>query len=376
MSDSESKNLAQPEEKSETVAFAEELSGQPTKKSGGLSAVIAWLALLLVIVLAVAAAWVLREGQAREVAMADRLTALEAATGQKQADLDALTSRWNQQLKSGVDGLKTELDTQLTRLTREQQSLQTQLAAQQKELARFSVSDRESWLLAETGHLLRLANQRLVMAGDPVAALALLNGADAVLRDLNDPSLHAVRAAVAAEIAALRAMPKVDVEGIYLRLGALVEQADKLVIFQFREREAEPRQEAAGDWRERLYHGYEAALSKLSDYIVIRRRDEPMQALMDPQWEGLVRQNLRMLLEQAQIALLSANQALYEASLKQAQQWLLHFKDADPSAVKAIDTQIRQLEGLTIQPPQPDISRSLQALEAAIEKRAHSGGEQ
>mgnify|MGYP003668800638 FL=1 len=376
MSDSESKNLAQPEEKSETVAFAEELSGQPTKKSGGLSAVIAWLALLLVIVLAVAAAWVLREGQAREVAMADRLTALEAATGQKQADLDALTSRWNQQLKSGVDGLKTELDTQLTKLTREQQSLQTQLAAQQKELARFSISDRESWLLAETGHLLRLANQRLVMAGDPVAALALLNGADAVLRDLNDPSLHAVRAAVAAEIAALRAMPKVDVEGIYLRLGALVEQADKLVIFQFREREAEPRQEAAGDWRERLYHGYEAALSKLSDYIVIRRRDEPMQALMDPQWEGLVRQNLRMLLEQAQIALLSANQALYEASLKQAQQWLLHFKDADPSAVKAIDTQIRQLEGLTIQPPQPDISRSLQALEAAIEKRAHSGGEQ
>ena len=44
---------------------------------------------------------------------------------------------------------------------------------------------------------------------------------------------------------------------------------------------------------------------KLSDYIVIRRRDVPMQALMDPQWEGLVRQNLRMLLEQAQVALLS-----------------------------------------------------------------------
>jgi uroporphyrin-III C-methyltransferase len=376
VSESESKNLAQPEEKSETVAFADELSGQPTKKSGGLSAVIAWLALLLVIVLAAAAAWVLREGQAREVAMSDRLTALEAATGQKQADLDALTGRWNQQLKSSVEGVKTELDAQLTQLTREQQSLQTQLAAQQKELARFSVSDRESWLLAETGHLLRLANQRLVMAGDPVAALALLNGADSVLRDLNDPSLHSVRAAVAAEIAALRAMPKVDVEGIYLRLSALIEQADKLVIFQFKERETEPRQEAAGDWRERLYHGYEAALSKLSDYIVIRRRDEPMQALMDPQWEGLVRQNLRMLLEQAQIALLSANQTLYEASLKQAQQWLLHFKDADPSAAKAIDTQIRQLEALTIQAPQPDISRSLQALEAAIEKRAQSGGEQ
>ncbi|CAA0126305.1 Protein HemX [Halioglobus japonicus] len=383
MSEPESKNLAQPEERSDTVAFAEELSGQPAKKSGGVSAAIAWLALLLVLVLAGAAAWVLREGQARETAMTDRLTALEAATGQKQANLDALTNRWNKQLNSGVDGVKAALDEQLAKLAGELKSVEAQLADQQqeladqqKEMARFSVSDRESWLLAETGHLLRLANQRLVMAGDPVASLALLNGADAVLRDLNDPGLHAVRAAVAAEIAALRAMPKVDVQGIYLRLAALIEQADKLVIFQFKERESEPRQEASGDWRERLYHGYEAALSKLSDYIIIRRRDVPMQALMDPQWEGLVRQNLRMLLEQAQIALLSGNQALYEASLTQAQQWLLHFQDADPVAAKAIGSQIKQLSTLTIQVPQPDISRSQQALQAAIEKRAQTGGEQ
>ena len=65
------------------------------------------------------------------------------------------------------------------------QSVKTQLAQQHKELARFSANDRESWLLAETGHLLRLANQRLVMAGDPIAAQALLNDADSVLRDLN-----------------------------------------------------------------------------------------------------------------------------------------------------------------------------------------------
>jgi uroporphyrin-3 C-methyltransferase len=377
VSESESKTLAQPEETPETVASAvEELSSEATKKSRGLSAGIAWLALLLVIALAGGAAWVLREGQAREAVLAQRMAVLETAAGQKQANLGELSDRWKQQLSSGLGGLKTDLGEQTAELTRGLQSVETQLAEQQRELARFSANDRESWLLAETGHLLRLANQRLVMAGDPVAAQALLHGADSVLRDLNDPSLHAVRAAVAADVAALRAIPKVDVEGIYLRLAALIEQADKLVIFQFQERATAPSQEAAEDWRGRLRQGYEAALSKLSDYIIIRRRDVPMQALMDPQWEGLVRQNLRMLLEQAQIALLSGNQALYAASLAQAQQWVLHFQDSDTAAAKAIEAQIKQLATLTIEIPPPNISRSQQALDEAVEQRAQSGGEQ
>jgi uroporphyrin-3 C-methyltransferase len=241
VSESESKTLAQPGETSETVASAvEELSGEATKKSGGLSAGIAWLALLLVIALAGGAAWVLREGQAREAVLAQRMAVLETAAGQKQANLGELADRWKQQLSSGLDGLKTDLGEQTADLIQGLQSVETQLAEQGRELARFSGNDRETWLLAETGHLLRLANQRLVMAGDPVAAQALLHGADAVLRDLNDPSLHAVRAAVAADVAALRAIPKVDVEGIYLRLAALIEQADKLLIFQFQEQATTP----------------------------------------------------------------------------------------------------------------------------------------
>jgi|TARA_B110000503_G_scaffold83460_1_gene127302 uroporphyrin-3 C-methyltransferase len=386
VSESESKNVAQPEEASEIVVSTQDNlstktssatnNNAPGEKSVGLSAAVAWLALLLVIVLAGGAVWVLREGQSREAGLVERVAELETGTQQKQANLDELSDRWQQQLNAGLDGLKTSLKGQAATVSRDLQSVQAQLAEQQKELARFSASDRESWLLAEAGHLLRLANQRLVMAGDPVAAQALLNGADSVLRDLNDPNLHAVRAAVAADIAALRAVPEVDVEGIYLRLAALTEQADKLVIFQFKEKGASPRQEAAPDWRGRLRQGYEAALTKLSDYIIIRRRDVPMQALMDPQWEGLVRQNLRMLLEQAQIALLAGNQRLYAASLTQAQQWVVHFRDADTAAANAISTQITKLKGLTIQVPQPNISRSQQALDKAIEQRAQSGGEQ
>jgi len=348
----------------------------PRSPFPGIALLVLSLLFALVLALAFGTAWMLLEGRSREAILAQRVAALETAVQQKQDSLGELSVRLEQELSAGIGGLETTLGQQTAQLTRSLQSMEVQLAEQQKELARFSANDRESWLLAETGHLLRLANQRLVMAGDPIAAQALLDSADSVLRELDDPALHAVRAAVAADVAELRAVPKVDVEGIYLRLAALIEQADGLVIFQFPQQPAPASEEAAQDWRDRLQQGYKAALSQLSDYIIIRRRDTPMQALMDPQWEGLVRLNLRMLLEQAQIAVLSGNQMLYGASLEQALHWVSQFEDADAATAEAIAAQVRHLATLTIQIPQPNISRSQQAMDEAMAQRAQAGGEQ
>ena len=99
-----------------------------------------------------------------------------------------------------------------------------------------------------------------------------------------------------------------------------------------------------------------------------------MQALMDPQWEGLVRQNLRMLLEQAQVALLSSNQDLYEASLERASRWVEEFFQSDEAAARAMDREIRQLADLQVAVSLPDISGSLSALDGVIESRLQQGG--
>ena len=304
------------------------------------------------------------------------MTQFETVSRGKQASQKALENELRTGLASGLAALESKEGGELSRLSKSLESVKTQLAKQQATLARFSGAERENWLLAETGHLLRLANQRLVMGADPVAAEALLNSADTILHGVDDPGLHTVRAAIAKEIAALRALPKVDVEGIYLRLAALIEQADKLVIFQLPKKAKRPQPKPASDWQGRLQQGYKGALSKLSDYVIIRRRDVPMQALMDPQWEGLVRQNLRMLLEQAQIALLSDNQAIYAASLKSAQQGVTQFQASDNVGATAISTELSRLQKLTIGIAQPDISPSLQALATAIEKRLQSQGGQ
>ena len=310
----------------------------PAAPRKGASSFVAWLALLLVLALAGAAGWSVLELQRRAAALVNRLQELEGSAGEKGASVVALD-----ELQDASEALQRQLDTALEELRRDSagqaQMLQaleaglaeqgtaleqqrSQLMRQGESLSRIDASDRESWLLAEAEYLLRLANQRLIMTGDVAAARALLDNVDGILRELDDAALHPVRAAIASDLAALRAVPQVDVEGTYLRLGALLEQAGELAIMRLPGEQQElqpppqPRQEAApGDWQQSLQQGWESALDKLSDYLTIRRRDVPVEALMDPRWEGLVRQNLRMLLEQARVALLSGNQSLYRESL-------------------------------------------------------------
>ena len=374
------------EQSAEVVTTAPEKAASPPspppakeKRRGGF---IAWLALLLALALVGASGYSLLEAQKREAAMLDRLAGLEANAQAKQTDADSVGMQLQRQLDEGVSALEAQLQANLaqveTRAAEQTAALErvdALLAEQRAELARFSASDREDWLLAEAEYLLRLANQRLIMTGDVVAAQALLSSADAVLRELDDVGLHGARAAVAADMAALRAVPRLDTEGVYLRLAALIDQASGLVIFEMPDVEAQPAELPAENWQGRLRQGYEAALQKLSDYIIIRRRDVPMQALMDPQWEGLVRQNLRMLLEQAQVALLSGNQLLYGESLQRAEHWVAEFLESDEAAAKAVAREIAELRAVTVAIDLPDISRSLRAVDEALATRLERGDE-
>lgn len=370
MSDQEKTDNADAEA---VVDTAPEPAKEPARKG---SSGIAWFAILLVLGVAGASGWVVMEAQKREAAMAERLQALESGAQQEDNRLEALGERLQGEFKQGLSTVEAAASGDTFRLSKSIESLESQLAAQREELARFSSADRDSWLMAEAEYLLRLANQRLIMASDAEAAKALLESADEVLKQLDDTVLHRARGAVAADLAAVRAVPKIDVEGIYLRLGALIDQAASLRIFQLPKPQETPEREVAEGWQETLKQGYESALEKLSKYIIIRRRDVPMQTLMDPQWEGLVRQNLRMLLEQAQVALLSKNQTLYTESLARAQHWVKEFAESDAAAAEAISRELTQLGDEQVSVNMPDLSRSLRALDQAIERRLEQGGDE
>ena len=366
----------------------------PPAPARSLATPIAWLALLLVLILAGAAFYVVFEQQRREAALLQRVQALEAVSGQDTTTFDQLRDNLTRRIELELEGiaarqLRAEEDQQRaarrletlvsetaaeTRgdvtamlaasvdegLTAQLEPVRTALTATQRQLDELGIEDREALRLAEVQYRVRLAGRRLALGGDVSAAIGLLESADAMLMDPG--SAPGVREALAADLAALRALARVDVEGIYLRIDALLAQVDALVLFETpRAAPAGPSPPAEG-WRERLAQGFRAAMAKLSDYVVVSRRDVTVESLMDPQYEELVRQNLRLLLEQAQVALLAHREGPYRQSLERAERWLTQYFRDGSDARRSMVEELRALSGERVAVPLPTLEASLEAI--------------
>ena len=338
------------------------------------------LTLLLALGALALAGWLYLQQQSRvgqQVALQDRLEAEAAriratAEDARRSIDDAVqaTRRTNTELRVLMDDERSRQARELAEHREAVETVEAALQSQRQQIWEMRSTDRVDWSLAEVEYLLRLAFQRLLMAKDVASAIALLDSADAILRELDDAALFPAREAIARDLAALRAVPDTDVEGTWLRLQALTERVDSLLLFELGIDHA-PVTEVAEDagWQERLRQGFRAALAKISSYIVIRRREQSFETLIDPQWEQLVRQNLRMQITQAQAALLSGNPRLYEASLTSTRRWLREFFDFNQADVAALESELDALMAVQITREYPDIGESLAAVRSAIDAR-------
>ncbi|MCE8026033.1 uroporphyrinogen-III C-methyltransferase [Billgrantia aerodenitrificans] len=242
------------------------------------------------------------------------------------------------------------------------------------ELSREQDADEREWLHAEAAYLLRLANQRLQLERDVEGAAALLRTADARLNEADNPALLSVRRAIAAELSVLDGVPRVDRSGLYLALNAQQQRLAQLPLSrELEEIPARPGIEEAptGGWQDQLSRfGQE-----LRELVVIRHHDEALEALVTPEQESYLRQSARLILEQAQLALLKEEQELYEASLDKALAMIEGYYDTERNEVQAVIARLEELKGENIQPELPDISGSQQALAEFIERRFGSRGE-
>lgn len=244
--------------------------------------------------------------------------------------------------------------------------LQLNIISHARRLRELSTTSRKDWLLAEAEYLIRLANQRLLTERNTKNATALLLTADEILRDLDEVDLLAVREALAKSITALRMAPGVDREGLYLQLDALSEQLIKLPLIapellDGAKVTAEPRVTTEDSWRDQLLQGFYKAMDGLDELIRVRRRNAPLEPLLSPEEDQFLRHNLGMMFEQAQLALLREEQAIYQSSLMKAQKWLEDYFDLNEGANQLVE-QLTQLEQQNVVQQLPDISGGLEAL--------------
>jgi uroporphyrin-3 C-methyltransferase len=255
-------------------------------------------------------------------------------------------------------------------------SLQLRANTQGQRLAELSSTTRSDWLLAEAVYLTRLANQRLQTERSTKNPLALLANVDVILQELDDPELTPVRGAVAADITALRLAGEVDAEGIFLELVALVKSIDQLDI-RLSLAESGPKGDKASiatsaAVAEEPLSSIDSTLAlftqKLSQLIRVRERSQPIEPMLHPKEETVVRQNLRLMLEQAQTGLLREQQGVYSQSIAKAQGWLEQYFQLNPNT-QVVSERLGELAKVQVVQQLPAINGSLKAIEAVVAVR-------
>ena len=306
-----------------------------------------------------------------------QLADAEAAPTDPALDVAALASAAaDERIEAGLASVEVDWQRELSALRAWQNAERAESVRQlsgrmgrvEDQMDRLLAVDRRAWLGQEAVFLTRLAGQRLLVARDVDAALALLEQADALMRDTGEPNFEGVRLAIARDRAALAAVPRVDQVGLYATLSGLIDQVDKLQLEFEAPAAAEPVLSPDAGWWAQATSGWHAALARLSDHLIVRRRSDEIAQLMTPEWAALARQNIRMLIEQAQIAMLSANQPLFERSLQRASGFVALFAEQDAERVSSIVQTLDALGGETIAPALPELTETRSLLEGEVER--------
>jgi uroporphyrin-3 C-methyltransferase len=249
-------------------------------------------------------------------------------------------------------------------LTSQLQNLELRVNTQGKRLIELGSTTRSDWLLAEAEYLARLARQRLQTERSIKSPLALLQSVDTILTQIDDPNLLLARSAVAEDITRLRLASDVDREGIYLELQALADNSEALALLVLAEPEMLAQQPT-----DILNHSTSSILddflADLSGLIRVRKRQTPIEPMLYQEEERIVRRNMQMMFEQAQVALLREEQKIYQATLEKAQNYLLRFFQSNPASETVLQRLSVLLESNIVQ-QLPDIYRSLDAIQALL----------
>ena len=264
----------------------------------------------------------------------------------------------------------------------ESQSQQAALEALYQDLSR----NRDDWALTEIEQTLSIASQQLQLAGNVRGALVALQNADARFGRADKAQFIGVRRALQKDIDRLKNLPFIDTSGLALRLDAVIASADTLpLIFDERgQGAAAPASRSAADAKaprpatggkdgkdgKSSAPATPTAWQRLRDDTweqfrqLIRIRDigDADPVLLNPTQAFFVRENLKLKLLNARLALLQRNEALFKSDVDTAIVWLNRYVDVRSRNGAAALTALRSLSSSAISIELPNLAESINAV--------------
>lgn len=239
------------------------------------------------------------------------------------------------------------------------QNQRAALEALYQELSR----GRDESALAEVEQMLLIAGQQLQLSANVKAALIAMQQADEYLKRLDRASLNGLRKAIGRDMDRLRVLPNVDVPGINLRLDNLIAAVDTLPLAQdIRIAQetvaAAPVAPAASGWQKLLHEIWEDArhLVRIEN---MQKRELP---LLSPTQTFFLRENLKLRLLSAHLALLARDETSFRHDLHAAQEWVARYFDAKSREGALALATLQKLRESSINIELPDISATLEAV--------------
>ena len=273
------------------------------------------------------------------------------------------------------------------------ESRQTEAQSQQlalEQLYQDLSKNRDEWALAEIEQVLSTASQQLQLAGNVPGALIALQNADRSLSRSDKPQFITIRRAIAKDLDKLKALPSVDSVGLALRLDNVMAQVDTLPMLadekptlpaapEKKTRAAAKPAVAARDgkaaaapaeegspWLHQAQDVWNSWSSEMwtdvRQLIRVRSVDTPDALMLSPSQAYFLRENLKLRLLNARMALLSRNETAFRSDLIAAQEALNKYFDTRAKTTQTVQALLRQVQGSNLAIEMPTLADSLNAV--------------
>jgi uncharacterized protein HemX/uroporphyrinogen-III synthase len=269
------------------------------------------------------------------------------------------------------DGLQ-----EVAELQRKEAQLDTRLSALEEQAAALeglyqeASASRDEALLIEIEQNIQTAQQQLQLAGNVEAAILALQAADNRLQN-RDARFLPLRRALANDLGKLQATPFIDIAGMSLRLESVITEIDRLPLAlditpeNMAQKPAKPETDAPDEnaapqqskWRDLFADVWH----EIRGLVRIQRLDRQTPELVSPEQGLILRENLKLRLLNARLALLMRDSWTYKNELTRAEERLAHYFNPDVRATQAARATLSQLAKTEINTVMPTLNESATA---------------
>ena len=239
--------------------------------------------------------------------------------------------------------------------------------AQMEELVQSVARARDENLAVDLESAVRVAQDQAQLTGSVQPLLAALRTAERRLARSSDPRLAPVARAVARDLERVKKANLADTAGLLARIDQLLREVDELPMANAvgpqrsgatsRERAAPA--EAAPSWWERLGRIF---WDETRDLLRVSRIERPDAALLSPDQAFFVRENLKLRLQGARLAILARQYEAARADLAAAATSLGTWFDPSARRTQAAATLLQRIRAETRDADLPRVDDTLVAL--------------